>query len=349
MTVAILGATGYTGLVLIRLLGRHPDVRQIIPVTSSRPGLALTEVDPGLSDAVLAKLTPTNGCLAPIETAVAARPDVVFAALPHLASAQACEPFFGTSLVIDLSADFRIKDHETFRSAYGRPPAYPDLLERAAYGLPEWRRGEIERADLIANPGCYPTATLLALLPFVSAGCVRGSIVVNALSGISGAGRKEQAMYLYSERTENANPYAPGLSHRHVPEIRAQLDEFSTSVGGRQALLFTPHLVPMRQGMEVTSAIPLDRERTDDEIEELFSNAYKSAPFVRVTRGRLPETRHVRNSNRCDISWHGEGSTVLVFSVIDNLLKGASGQAVQNMNVRLGLDETAGIDLDGEF
>ena len=345
MIAAILGTTGYTGMILLRLLSRHPEVSQIIPVSSSQAGTPLTEFDRGLSSSIQAKTAASDGKLAAFEEAVAAKPDVVFAALPHLASAKTCEPFFGTSVVIDLSADFRIKDPVLFEKAYKEKPARPDLLEKAVYGLAEWNTEAVKTAELIANPGCYPTATLLPLLPLAKAGLVRGVVVTNALSGISGAGRSAKVNNLFCERSENTNAYSPGKSHRHATEIQQLLDE----TGAGLDLLFTPHLVPLKQGMAVTTVVETTRVLEDAELAEIYRKAYGGRPFVGIRGKTIPESRDVRNSNRCDIGWHREGNRLILLSVIDNLVKGASGQAVQNMNLRFGFDETAGLALHGEF
>lgn len=345
MIAAILGTTGYTGMVLLRLLSRHPEVTRIVPVSSSQAGTSLVDFDRGLSSSLRAKTETSNGKLATFDEAVEAKPDVVFAALPHLASAKTCEPFFGKSVVIDLSADFRIKDPVLFEKAYKEKPHRPDLLEMAVYGLAEWNTEDIKKADLIANPGCYPTATLLPLLPLAKAGLIRGVAIVNALSGISGAGRGAKVNNLFCERSENTNAYAPGKTHRHATEIQQILD----GAGSGLDLLFTPHLVPLKQGMAVTTAVETTRDFSDGELSEAYAQVYADKPFIEVRGKIIPETRDVRNSNRCDIGWHREGNRLILFSVIDNLLKGASGQAVQNMNLRFGFEETAGLSLHGEF
>jgi N-acetyl-gamma-glutamyl-phosphate reductase len=336
MRVAVLGATGYTGLVLLRLLADHPDVEDIVPVSTSQPGAPVSEVDHGLSPAIAAKLASTGGKLATMDEArrLAEKPgiDVVFSALPHLKSAEACAPFLGASVVIDLSADFRFADAAAFATVYGHAHPRPDLLPRAVYGLAEWHTDRIRRADIIANPGCYPTATLLPLLPLARAGLVDGTVVVNAISGISGAGKKERFDLLFCERTENAGAYNPGRVHRHAPEIEGELQAARASL----SLLFTPHLAPIKRGM-------------CGSVGALLAAAYEGRPFVRLTGSRVPQTRDTWGSNRCDIGWHREGDSLLLFSAIDNLVKGASGQAVQNMNLRFGLDEAAGLPLNGQL
>jgi N-acetyl-gamma-glutamyl-phosphate reductase len=352
MRVAVLGATGYTGLVLLRLLADHPDVEDIVPVSTSQPGAPVSEVDHGLSPAIAAKLASTGGKLATMDEArrLAEKPgiDVVFSALPHLKSAEACAPFLGASVVIDLSADFRFADAAAFATVYGHAHPRPDLLPRAVYGLAEWHTDRIRRADIIANPGCYPTATLLPLLPLARAGLVDGTVVVNAISGISGAGKKERFDLLFCERTENAGAYNPGRVHRHAPEIEGELQAARASL----SLLFTPHLAPIKRGMCVTTVVRLAGNPPAEgpgSVGALLAAAYEGRPFVRLTGSRVPQTRDTWGSNRCDIGWHREGDSLLLFSAIDNLVKGASGQAVQNMNLRFGLDEAAGLPLNGQL
>lgn len=345
MKAAILGTTGYTGLVLTRILTDHPEISQILPVSSSRAGMPLLEADPGIGDDTLAKVTDAGGKLISMEELLKADPDVVFAALPHLKSAEICAPLFGRCPVIDLSADFRIKSHELFAKAYGVAPPRPDLLKQAVYGLSEWNRDTIRNADLIANPGCYPTATLLPILPLTAAGIIEPEVAVTALSGISGAGRSAKVNNLFVERSENMNAYSPGKTHRHATEIQTQVDERSPGYD----ILFVPHLIPVKQGMAVTTFVRLKGRVTDGQIEAVFQKSYGNEPFVRLQRSGIPETRQVRNTNRCDIGWHRDGNRLILFSVIDNLLKGASGQAVQNMNIRFGFPEGAGLRRTGEF
>ncbi len=274
--------------------------------------------------------------------------DVVFSALPHLKSAEICAPLFGKAVVIDLSADFRIRDPAVFLSAYGSPVPRPDLLPRAVYGLAEWHTDALRSADLIAAPGCYPTATLLPLLPLARAGLLTGTVIANAISGISGAGRKERVDLLYCERSENVNAYNPGTSHRHAPEIAQELHQAQETL----SLLFTPHMAPLRRGMAVTTVAELSGDPPATgagSIEAAFQAAYAGRPFIGLAGARVPQTREVWGSNRCDIGWRREGRHVMLFSVLDNLVKGASGQAVQDMNIRFGLPEAAGLRSGGEL
>jgi N-acetyl-gamma-glutamyl-phosphate reductase len=350
MKAAVLGATGYTGLVLLRILAEHPEVHGIIAVSSSQAGVCVRTVDPGLPPGIEEKIP--GGLLSPVADALRAAEhreiDVVFSALPHLKSAEVCAPLFGKTVVIDLSADFRINDSAVFAAAYGAPVPRPELLPKAVYGLAEWHTNALRTADIIANPGCYPTATLLPLLPLARAGLLTGTVIVNAISGISGAGRKEKADLLYCERSENVNAYNPGTAHRHAPEIAQELRLAHESLG----LLFIPHMAPLRRGMAVTTVAELAADPPlsgAGSIEEVFQEAYGSRRFIGLASARVPQTREVWGSNRCDIGWKREGRHLMLFSVIDNLVKGASGQAVQNMNIRFGIPEAAGLRAGGEL
>ena len=354
MKAAILGATGYTGMILLRLLADHPHIDEIIAVSSSRAGKSIKEIDPGVYTAVESKMEPTAGKLVDVDTAASMKPEVVFAALPHLESAKICDPFFGKAVVIDLSADFRIKDPVIFEKAYGQPPERKDLLEQAVYGLCEIYREEIKKADLISNPGCYPTASLLPLMPVLSEFGVDGKIIINALSGISGAGKKAAFNNLFVERTENCGAYAPGKSHRHQPEIKKELDAAAaaTAAGGVN-LFFTPHLVPLKRGMEITTILDIPESSagslSDEAMDSLYTKYYGGSPFIAWDAKHQPQSRDVWGSNSCRIGWHIEGKSLMLFSTIDNLVKGASGQAVQNMNIRFGFDETDGLRVYGEL
>ena len=350
MKTAVLGATGYTGGILLRLLSTHPEITEIIAVSSSQAGQQVRTVDPGLSPAIEQKMAHHGGKLASLEEAVKAAStggglDVVFSALPHLKSAEVCAPLLGKTGVIDLSADFRLKDPAVFAKAYGAAMPRPDLSARAVYGLAEWRKEQIRTADIIAVPGCYPTATLLPVLPLAKAGVLRGTVIVNAVSGISGAGRKEKVDLLYVERSENVNAYSPGTSHRHAQEIAQEL----TAANEALSLLFTPHMAPLRRGMAITTVAKMAAPVSSDAVAGLYREAYSGRPFVSLTADRVPQTRDVCGSNRCDIGWRIEDGHIMLFSVIDNLVKGASGQAVQDMNIRFGIDECAGLPSGAEL
>ena len=342
MKALILGSTGYAGMMLLRILLDHPHIDRVIPVSRSAAGKRLRDVDPAIGSSAAGRLDETEGKFVDPASVDPSQADVIFAALPHKAAAEVIGPLVGTAPVIDLSADFRFRDVATYETWYTNHP-FPDLLQTAVYGLTEWHREEISTGDLIACPGCYPTCVLLPLLPF--AGRINGTIVANALTGISGGGRKEKITLLFNERSESLLPYNPGRTHRHAPEIQQALD----GAGMTTELLFTPHLVPIKQGMLVTTVAELASPLTQADAEEIVQAAYQDAPFVGLSTRELPDTRDVRNTNRCDISVQVHGNRLMLFSVIDNLYKGASGQAVQNMNVRFGFTETAGLRMHGEF
>lgn len=342
MTALILGATGYTGSLLLRLLLDHPHVSSVIPVSGSRAGEPIAAALPGFADAGSAKLGDAR-LRSP--AAVADCPaDVVFSCLPPLSSAAGAAPWLGSAVVIDLAADFRIKDHALFAAAYGSPPPRPDLLPGAVYGLCEWHRRAIGGARIIANPGCYPTAVLLPVLPLAAAGLLRGSVIATAMSGITGAGRKLAEEYLFTELSESVTAYAPGRSHRHYPEMLSELRAAADDLD----LLFTPHLVPMRRGLAATTVVTLRAAVPEAAVAETLEQAYGGVPFVKLTGERVPATADVWGANRCDLGWRISGRQVVLCSVIDNLVKGAAGQAVQNMNLRFGWPETAGLPLHAE-
>lgn len=324
--VAIVGATGYTGAELVRLLSSHPSV-EIVAVTSGRAaGDRLDKHCPWLStDLVLCSFDADN-----VEA------DVVFLAQENGFAARVAPVLVKRGIrVIDLSADYRLLDEVAYEKHYKMPRANFDFS--VAYGLCELAdQDAIKNAALVANPGCYPTATCLALAPFYRAGLVSGTPVIDAKSGVSGAGRsKTDSTFLFSEREGSFAPYAV-TGHRHVPEIEQTLGV---------PVRFTPHLIPTPRGMEVTCHVPL--AQSCDSMDVLH-NAYMDSPFVRVVDA-LPETKQVIGSNRCDIfATIDEHTNYLVStSVIDNLVKGAAGQAIQNMNIMFGFDETAGLPIHG--
>lgn len=369
MRTVVLGATGYTGQVLLSLLLEHPDVTEIVPVSSSHSGEPVATVLPKISTATAetgggddpgagwGAFSATKGRLATIEDAASVATDVVFSCLPHLKSAELLAPFFGKAVIVDLSADFRIPDAERFRAGYGQAPPREDLLEGAVYGLTELAREAIPGSDLIANPGCYPTGILLALLPLLSRGIIGTPAVAHAMSGVTGAGKKVQEPFLFTEVDESTKAYSPGTSHRHWYEMDYYLRHASSPAGTPRgagagagagtaaagSFLFLPHLVPMRRGIAASIVTTAKNCGGDGDIAAAYEEAYGGSPFIRINPSRIPTTADVVGSNRCDISWRIEGESVLLFSCIDNLLKGAAGQAVQNMNLRFGLDEVTGL------
>lgn len=332
--VAIVNVTGYTGAELMRILSRHPEV-EITQVTGrSEAGKRLRQVFPHLRDADK-DIVPgvTEDC------------DVVFLALPHHASAEAAPPFVAKGVkIIDISADFRISDLAVYEQWYGVHPA-PALMAKAVYGLPELHRKEIIGAEIIGNPGCYPTASILSLAPALQAGIVSSRVIVDAKSGVSGAGRTLKLESHFSEVDENVTAY--GLDgHRHQPEI-AQEMTLAWQRGGRQgavALTFIPHLIPMTRGILATAYADLVGEWTVDQVRDAYKAFYAGEPFVRVV-DTPPSTKQVWGSNYCFVYPVVDKRTnrLVVVSVIDNLVKGASGQAVQNMNLVCGFPETTGL------
>lgn len=334
LKAGIVGGTGYTGVELLRLLSQHPRV-EIAAITSRKEaGMQVADMFPSLRGRVdMAFSRPED---APLE-----RCDVVFFATPNgVAMQQTRELLEAGVRVIDLAADFRIQDIAEWQRWYGMEHTCPDLVAEAVYGLPEVNRDRIKSARLVANPGCYPTAVQLGFLPLIEAGAVDTSwLVADCKSGVSGAGRKAETHILYAEATDSFKAYAvPG--HRHWPEIRQGLARMA---GHAVGLTFVPHLTPMVRGIHATLYARLTREV---DLQALYEGRYAAEPFVDVLPAKShPETRSVRASNLCRIAVHRPqgGDTVVVLSVIDNLVKGASGQAVQNMNLMFGLEETAGL------
>ncbi len=332
--VGVVGATGYTGAELLRLLAQHPEVRLEAVTSRGQAGIAVSELFPSLRGRVgLSFSDPSDGVLNEC--------NLVFFATPNgVAMKQAGALLEAGVKVIDLAADFRIRDVAEWQRWYGMPHAAPQLLAEAVYGLPEINRERIRHARLVANPGCYPTAVQLGFLPLVEAGVVDlDCLIADAASGVSGAGRKAEIGSLFGETADSFKAYAvPG--HRHLPEIRQGL---SAAARRGVGLTFVPHLAPMIRGIHATLYAKVI-SRVD--IRELYEERYRGEPFVDLMpEGSHPDTRSVRASNVCRIALHRPqaGDMLVVLSVIDNLVKGAAGQAVQNMNLLFGFDECAGL------
>lgn len=331
----IVGGTGYTGVELLRLLAQHPEV-EISAITSRKEaGMPVSQMFPSLRGRVdLPFSDPANANLKDC--------DVVFFATPNgIAMEQAKELVEAGVRVIDLAADFRIKDIATWEKWYSMSHAWPEGVAQAVYGLPEMNRQAIKQARVLANPGCYPTAVQLGFMPLVEAGLVDlNHLIADAKSGVSGAGRKAEVGALYAEASDNFKAYGvPG--HRHLPEIKQGL---SNMAGKDVGLTFVPHLTPMIRGIHATLYARLTKPEID--LQALYEERYQSEPFVDVMPvGSHPETRSVRASNTCRIAIHRPqgGDTVVILSVIDNLVKGAAGQAVHNMNLMFGYPEATGI------
>lgn len=339
LKVGIAGATGYGGIELLRLLGNHPEAEVVLAGTESYIGQEIADVYPHLAG----RLTLV-GREASAEV-LAAECDVVFTALPHgVPMKLAPKVLSAGKRLIDIGADFRLKDVAAFETWYKHKHEAQDLLAEAVYGLPELFRQQVSTARLVGNPGCYPTSCALAAAPLLKAGVVetRG-IIFDSKSGVSGAGRGVSLGVHFSEVNENFKAYNIAGAHRHTPEIEQAL---TTVAGEKLTVTFTPHLVPMTRGILTTAYFQLKQELGTEQVLDLFRESYAGEPFVRVRRaGDLPMTKQVWGSNYCDIGVQVDRRTgrVLVISVIDNLVKGAAGQAIQNMNLMFGLPETMGL------
>lgn len=335
--VGVVGGTGYAGAELLRLLARHPAVRLRCVTSRQEAGQRVSDLYPGLRGAVdLAFEAP--------DVAVLQGCDAVFFATPHgAAMAMAPQLLDAGVRIIDISADFRLRDPDLWAQWYGESHACPERLAEAVYGLPERERSAIREARLVACPGCYPTAIELGFLPLLENGAVdAGTLVADAKSGASGAGRSAKIGLLFAEVADSFKAYSAG-GHRHLPEIRQTLEQ---AAGAPIGLTFVPHLVPMVRGLHATLYARLIQPESD--VQALFEERYADEPFVDVLPpGAHPETRSVRASNVCRLAVHRPqgGETVVVLSVIDNLVKGAAGQALQNMNLMFGLDECTGLDM----
>jgi N-acetyl-gamma-glutamyl-phosphate reductase len=342
--VAIAGASGYTGVELLRLLLQHPLAKVVALTAETHANQPIGKVFPSLAGFL--DLT----CL-PLDTAMlAAEAEFVFLGLPHKTSmAVGADLIQRGTRVLDLSADYRLKDAAAYPRWYGIEHVAPHLLKEAAYGLPELHRAEIAEARLVAVPGCYPTGAVLGLAPLIAEGLVDpDSVIIDAISGVSGAGRKAELPYQYSEVNESLKAYGVA-THRHTPEIEQELGYLA---GREITVSFTPHLAPLTRGILTTITASLLSKRAAADLLPIFQKFYREAPFVRVlAEGRLPETKHVLHSNFCDIGLVSDPRTgrVIVVTAIDNLVKGASGQAVQCFNLMAGLDERAGLWIPGLF
>ncbi len=336
INVGILGATGYTGLELLKRLRRHRRARVVFAHSESHAGARLCDVLPCDFDISLVSA----------EDAPLAQADVVFSCLPHGASAAlVCRALAAGCRVVDLSADFRLRDPHLYARWYGHPHPAPDLLQATAYGLPERYRGDIATARLVANPGCYPTSVLLGLLPLIEAGALADTVIIaDSKSGVSGAGRKPSQATHFVEVNENLAPYNVGHVHRHVPEMEQELNAIAPA-GYR--VIFTPHLLPISRGMLSALYVQLTPEAQATDWQRAYATRYAHEPFVRVLpAGQISTIAHAAHTNLAVISLHPVAEMpdrLLVISCIDNLVKGASGQAIQNMNVMFGLDEREGL------
>jgi N-acetyl-gamma-glutamyl-phosphate reductase len=343
LRVAVIGGTGYTGGELLRLLCRHPNVTITAVTSGQSAGGSIDEKLPHLKGFLSLPLEPLD------LGALAGRADFFFLALPHRSAQTPMASLIGLGKkVVDLSADFRLRDPAVYQKWYQAPHSQPDLLKRVAYGLSEVYREAISAAQGVANPGCYPTAALLLLYPLIKAGMIdpSGPIVIDSKSGVSGAGRAPSQSTHFPEVNEGTEAYSVGI-HRHLPEILQEIDRMGMR---SQKVIFTPHLLPINRGILTTIYLRPARAITRGELLDLIASRYKGHPFIRIVEGS-PNPRNVRGSNLCDIGAYidADSGWAVLFSAIDNLVKGAAGQAIQNMNLMMGYEETAGLLAPGVF
>ncbi|MFP4083283.1 MAG: N-acetyl-gamma-glutamyl-phosphate reductase [Desulfonatronovibrio sp.] len=339
--VAIVGVTGYTGMELLRILSTHPGF-EIAAVTSrGNAGVALQDIYPHLLGTSYATLPITI----PEPEMVARDSELVFLAVPHSKAMDLAAPFLDQGVkVVDLSADFRISDGKTYARWYDTEHKHPELLEKAVYGIPEINRQKIARASLVANPGCYPTSVILGLYPALKNGLIKShGIIIDSKSGTSGAGRTPKTGNLFCEVADSFRAYSLGR-HRHTPEMEQEL---SRAAGAEIIISFSPHLAPMSRGILSTCYTLPARKAREDEIRQVYKDFYRDNPWVRVMpRGTLPETRWVRGTMFCDLGMvlDERAGRLTIVSCIDNLYRGASGQAVANANIMCGMEAETGLE-----
>lgn len=340
LKVAILGGSGYTGSELLRLLLSHPHVK-VTAVTSERSaGLPVSDVFQNFRNTNLKFESLKQG-------AISKKADLFFLCLPHKTSQEAVAYLHKAGKkVIDLSADYRIKNAKVYGKWYNTPHLFGPLLKKAVYGLPEIYRDRIKKTSIVANPGCYPTSSILGLAPIMGEGYINPeSIIIDSKSGASGAGRNPSQPLMFCEVNDSVKAYSVS-AHRHTPEIEQELSLLSKK---KIKIIFTPHLIPMDRGILSTIYVRLNKKVKLAHVQKQYHDFYRNEPFVRVLKnGAYPATKNVKGSNFCDISVFldkraGNGQTLIIVSAIDNLLKGASGLAVQNMNIMYGFNETAGL------
>ena len=332
--IAILGATGYTALELLKILARHPHVEVTALTTRQDSKPHISEIHPALTgqfDLVCENLSAEE---------VGQRADIVFCALPYTASMEAVPQLLDAGCrVIDLSADYRLSDPGVYEKWYGHVHTDPTRLSSTVYGLPELFMDRIPSAGLVANPGCYTSTSILGLAPLLAAGLIESSgIIIDAKSGVSGAGRTPKLGTLFSECNESVTAYGIG-THRHTPEIEQVLTDIC---GSDVQVAFNPHLIPMDRGILCSMYPRLKQQKSVEELLNVYREFYRGQPFVRIVEN-IPATKHVAHTNFCDISVRLNRDQLVVFSATDNLIKGASGVAVQNMNLLMGLDQRTGM------
>jgi N-acetyl-gamma-glutamyl-phosphate reductase len=339
--VAIIGASGYSGEVLVQLLLNHPHAELVAVTSRQNAGQTLAQVFPKFASHPKSKIIRFSE---PNAEVLAKQADVVFLALPHGVAAEYAVPLLNAgAIVIDLSADFRLKSAEIYKEFYAHDHPAPDLLKKSVYGLPEIYREQIKKSLLIASPGCYPTCILLPVIPLLKSGLIKlTGIIADSLSGVSGAGRKAETDYLFCECNESVRPYGVP-KHRHLSEIEEQL---SLAAKTQVTIQFTPHLIPINRGILTTLYLEPAGKLTEEKISGCYGKFYGDEPFIRLLEGKsLPDTKNVQGTNVIEIAWRLDPRTgrLIVMSAEDNLVKGASGQAVQSMNILCGFPETAGL------
>ena len=337
--VAVVGATGYTGGELLRLLAQHPRIEVTAVTSEQSAGRPLSEKLPFLQKCYSLTLSSFD------PASVAEQADAVFMAVGHTQAMTSARLLLDAGKkVVDLSADFRLRSAALYEKWYGTPHLQPALLKRAVYGLTELHRKKIAHADLVANPGCYPTGALLPIHPYLVHGVVdrQRAVIIDAKSGVSGAGRSPSATTHFPEIHEGFSAYNVG-THRHLPEIEQEMARIQ-----KVKALFTPHLLPVNRGILTTIYLPLTRALSQKKMEAILDTAYADAPFIRRVAGS-PNLTSVRGSNFCDIAVFAAGRYAILISAIDNLVKGAAGQAIQNLNVMMGWEETLGLATPGLF
>jgi len=339
--VSVIGATGYAGAELVRLLLAHPNVTINMLCSKSNPGQTISGLWPNLSAGIVLEDLDIAKC--------AKTSDVVFTALPHGVSAETSRQLagFGTR-VIDLSGDLRYDDETVYEKWYGAAHPCPGFMKSAVYGMSELYAEKIKTAQVVANPGCYTTCSILTLYPLLAAGLIdKSGIVIDAKSAVSGAGRKADLGYSFCETDENVKAYSIAR-HRHTSEIEQEL---SKAAGSAVVLSFTPHLIPVKRGILSTIYTNLHEDVSFDEVSKCFAAYYADEPFVKICGRQSPEIKHVNGSNRLDIGFETDPRTnrLILVSALDNLIKGAAGQAIQNMNIMFGLSQTAGLPLSGYY
>ena len=337
--VGIVGATGYTGVELLRLLVQHPEVEVTVLTSQKYAGVPIDQVFPSLTGRLQIK------CEELTIDRISQKVDFIFTAVPHKTAMETVPLFYQKGKrVVDLSADFRFKDPEVYERWYQKHTCV-DLLPESVYGLPELHREEIKNAKIVGNPGCYPTGALIGLIPLIKDGMISyENIVIDSKSGVSGAGRDVVLGSLFCEVNEGVKAYNI-FKHRHLPEIEQELSQLARS---KITVTFVPHLIPMDRGILTTIYVNFTKKVNTEDALKIFNEYYEKEPFIRIyPKGKIPNTKDVRGSNYCDIGVivNESDSRVVIVTAIDNLVKGASGEAVQNMNIMLGYPETMGLDV----